>query len=134
MTALGCEGLTVTNHDWFARAACKGQDTDLFFVGPGEAIWEALVFCSRCTVRDECLRYAIDNQIPLGVWGGKSPRQRRNVAQCLADTSVPIPTPERILKLREAGWRVRWIARELGVSESTVAGVLARHRKQRNGL
>lgn len=132
MAGLSSEGLKVTSHEWFDRAACKGQGFDMFFVGPGEAIWEALVFCSRCEVRKECLDYAIDNQIDIGVWGGRSPRQRRS-GERLGD-EIPVPTPQKIIELRERGWRVRWIARELNVSESTVSGVLARHRKQRNGL
>lgn len=47
---------------------------------------EAKKYCNgtvdgmRCSVRAQCLAYAIENQINYGVWGGKTVRERRRRA------------------------------------------------------
>lgn len=35
--------------------------------------------CRACTVRVECLNYALDNGEKFGVWGGTSERERRKL-------------------------------------------------------
>lgn len=68
--------------EWMADAACKGLDPDLFVPpvakGPGgdNRYDEARAVCGRCTVRSECLEYAIVNRETFGVWGGTTPKQR----------------------------------------------------------
>jgi len=32
--------------------------------------------CKECPLVDKCLKYAIDNDERLGVWGGTTPRER----------------------------------------------------------
>lgn len=39
------------------RAACKGADPYLFDATFGEAVFDALSYCERCPVRDECFNY-----------------------------------------------------------------------------
>lgn len=67
--------------DWMRRAACKDADPDLFFrpvykwgTTPRDTgrVTQALEFCKVCEVRAECLDYAHDNNIRMGVWGGRS--------------------------------------------------------------
>jgi WhiB family redox-sensing transcriptional regulator len=67
------------DQEWRALAACKHQ-TKLFF--PAEEkktvkYSEALEICSSCPVVDECLDYAISYEMIHGIWGGKTPNQRR---------------------------------------------------------
>ncbi len=70
--------------DWHSRAACLGVDPDLFFpvgsTGPAlGALADAQRVCARCPVREDCLRWALDNDIDHGVWGGVGEDQRRSL-------------------------------------------------------
>lgn len=38
-------------------------------------------FCASCEVRDDCLEYALAENIDVGVWGGESARERRRMAR-----------------------------------------------------
>ncbi|MFB7030972.1 MULTISPECIES: WhiB family transcriptional regulator [unclassified Streptomyces] len=65
-------------------AACFGEDPELFFpVGEsGPALLqeeEAKGICRRCPLMDSCLQGALDRNETTGVWGGTSPRDRRNI-------------------------------------------------------
>jgi WhiB family transcriptional regulator, redox-sensing transcriptional regulator len=62
---------------WLDRARCRGTDPEQFFVRGVSQARPALRICDRCTVKEQCLRYAIDNEIDFGVWGGLTERQRR---------------------------------------------------------
>src|ERR1700731_657193 len=68
--------------DWRHEAACREVDPELFFPignsGPALLqIDEAKQVCRRCSVMDECLRWAIDSGQDAGVWGGMSEAERR---------------------------------------------------------
>jgi WhiB family transcriptional regulator, redox-sensing transcriptional regulator len=68
--------------DWRHAAACREVDPELFFPignsGPALLqIDEAKQVCHRCSVMDECLRWAIDSGQDAGVWGGMSEDERR---------------------------------------------------------
>lgn len=61
---------------WMDRAACAGHpNPEWWFPTQGERT-EAADICAGCRVRDECLDYAIENQIEEGCWGGLSARGR----------------------------------------------------------
>lgn len=36
----------------------------------------ARAICESCSVRQECLDYALKNRIPFGIWGAKTERER----------------------------------------------------------
>jgi WhiB family redox-sensing transcriptional regulator len=69
--------------EWRERAECIGSDPEIFVAARREGMgWspnEALEICSRCSVTQECLDYAITTRQNLGVWGGKTPGQRERV-------------------------------------------------------
>jgi WhiB family redox-sensing transcriptional regulator len=67
----------VSDIDWTDRARCRGTDPDQFFVRGAAQARRAVKICGRCPVSDQCLRYAVDNDIDFGVWGGLTERQRR---------------------------------------------------------
>jgi WhiB family redox-sensing transcriptional regulator len=69
---------------WVARAACIGEDPELFFpVGTGEpAVAQAEIakrVCAGCPVRDICLEWALQTCQDAGVWGGLDEEQRREI-------------------------------------------------------
>lgn len=67
--------------EWKADAACRGMDTNLFFPAKGDhrAMLHVRAICNGCTVREQCLDYAVQLGEKFGVWGGLSERQRRAV-------------------------------------------------------
>ncbi|TDQ54396.1 WhiB family transcriptional regulator [Actinorugispora endophytica] len=68
------------SHGWRRHGACTPDDDWLLFAAE-EAYRKkgAKRVCGPCPVRTECLAEALDNQIPAGVWGGMTTRQRREL-------------------------------------------------------
>jgi WhiB family transcriptional regulator, redox-sensing transcriptional regulator len=69
---------------WLDRARCLDEDPELFFpVGTTglalEQIEVAKAVCVRCSVRAECLQWALDTAQDAGVWGGLSEEERRAI-------------------------------------------------------
>jgi WhiB family transcriptional regulator, redox-sensing transcriptional regulator len=62
---------------WLDGARCRGMDPDRFFVRGVAQARPVIRVCERCPVKEPCLKYAIDNEITFGVWGGLTERQRR---------------------------------------------------------
>jgi WhiB family transcriptional regulator, redox-sensing transcriptional regulator len=72
--------VAVDNPDqWKLKSACRGVDPDLFFPDRGGSVREAKEVCRGCPVREECLRYALENGESFGIWGGTSERERRSL-------------------------------------------------------
>ena len=69
---------------WQERSACYGIDPDVFFPISEEEAGPALAFCSACTIRDECLSWALKNGERYGVWGGLTEQQRRRIIRQVA--------------------------------------------------
>ena len=55
-------------YDWKDRANCRDEDPFEFWAGKNE--YRAAAKCAECDVPNTCLRYALDNKAPYGVWGG----------------------------------------------------------------
>jgi WhiB family redox-sensing transcriptional regulator len=73
---------TAGTHSWQDLAACRAADPELFFpvseAGPALGqVARAKAVCATCSVRDECLDYALVTRQPHGVWGGTSEEDRR---------------------------------------------------------
>ena len=66
-------------HEWMNRALCAEVGFDPFFPAKGESPDGGLELCGSCEVTAECLRYALDNEINYGVWGGKMQSQRMRI-------------------------------------------------------
>lgn len=86
--------------EWTQRAACRDLDIALFFPkrndnkdrGDNYAP-EARAACAGCPVAAECLMYALNNNERHGLWGGKSPKQRRTIRRQLIANGTIVPTP-----------------------------------------
>jgi WhiB family redox-sensing transcriptional regulator len=71
-----------TSGDWRNKAACVTVDPELFFPvgssGPSiDQINKAKKVCARCSVRDQCLDYALETNQDSGIWGGLTEDERR---------------------------------------------------------
>ena len=70
---------------WQAKAACRGPHTALFFPPShferkdDKEIREsrAKAICAICSVRRECLDYALRIREPHGIWGGLNEIERK---------------------------------------------------------
>lgn len=64
------------------RGLCREVGSEFFFPeedkvsSGGETYTFARIICSGCPVSKECLEWAIRHE-EYGMWGGKSPRERR---------------------------------------------------------
>lgn len=69
----------LSDDDWRQLAACADVPTEVFFPerddGLGNAVAKAV--CATCVVRAPCRRYAEENNIDEGVWGGEGENVRR---------------------------------------------------------
>lgn len=75
--------LIVQPEPWVRYGSCRGVDPDLFFPERGASTKEAKEICRGCSVREECLDYALRNNEKFGVWGGMSERERRSIRRQL---------------------------------------------------
>lgn len=70
--------------DWRQRAACRGEDPELFFpvgtTGPAlDQVELAKAICRSCPVIAECLAAALAGGEDAGIWGGLTEDERRRV-------------------------------------------------------
>ena len=83
MSALATNlALSTADYSWRRYSLCRDTDPELFFpVGTtGQAlvqIDEAKRVCGECTVREECLQFALETNQDSGIWGGTSEEERR---------------------------------------------------------
>jgi WhiB family redox-sensing transcriptional regulator len=72
---------------WQIRAACRGPQASVFFPPPQferkdeklERERRAKEICVSCSVRKECLEYALRIKEPHGIWGGLNESERKNL-------------------------------------------------------
>jgi WhiB family redox-sensing transcriptional regulator len=73
-----------------ARGTCRFEPPSTFFPSDGVGVEAAKKLCETCTVKEQCLEYALENRIDHGVWGGTSERQRRRILKKRKIASVPL--------------------------------------------
>lgn len=113
---------------WRKKAACIGADIDFFFPEKTSPltnfqIASAKAICLRCTVKVECLKFAVENGITNGTYGGVSPKDRRTLTvDAITEDTVKLRLKKayRYLKtaLDEAPFAT--LARLMGESEEWV--------------
>lgn len=91
---------------WMADGVCRDYPTSMFFPrGEGRSarsggrdegvlssevrqqVQKAKAICSGCAVRVECLTYAVEQNEPDGIWGGRTTAERRRLRRRLAAAS-----------------------------------------------
>ena len=71
--------------EWEERASCASHDREKFFPPHGNAkAAPAKAVCDTCDVQAECLEYALEHDERFGIWGGKTPRERRKLQRPVA--------------------------------------------------
>lgn len=67
--------------DWMQSALCAQIGGDLWFPdqGDGAAAQKAKKVCAQCPVINTCLAYSLTNNELHGVWGGRSPEERKQL-------------------------------------------------------
>ena len=80
---------------WQDDALCAQTDPELFFPEKGGSTREAKRICRSCTVRAECLDYALAHDERFGIYGGFSERERRRLKRSGADLRDLLPLPGR---------------------------------------
>jgi WhiB family redox-sensing transcriptional regulator len=73
------EAPVLDERPWAVFSACREADPGVFFASSRDDERAALVVCATCTVRDECLDFAIETRERFGVWGGTTERQRKKL-------------------------------------------------------
>ena len=66
--------------DWVKRASCRDHPSATWFPQDAAEAKEAREICRQCSVRAECLDYALATRIDVGIWGGTSPGERVRIA------------------------------------------------------
>jgi WhiB family redox-sensing transcriptional regulator len=79
MPASPWNALTAAADGWRLDALCAETDPEAFFPEKGGSTREAKRVCSGCSVRAECLEFALANDERFGIWGGLSERERRRL-------------------------------------------------------
>lgn len=99
-------------YDWRDKASCSGADPELWFPKSGreEAADRAIRICNSCPVREQCLKFAVDNEIDFGIFGGVTARQRypgrakpRQYSTVEKTELQPCGTPAAALRHRRRG-------------------------------
>lgn len=73
--------------DWHGQAACIGEMGAIFYppMRPERRSVKnareqrAKAVCEGCSVREECLDYALENNERYGIWGGLTDAERRDL-------------------------------------------------------
>jgi WhiB family redox-sensing transcriptional regulator len=74
---------------WQVRASCRGPQAEVFFPPSRvERKEERLIreraaksICRTCTVKSECLDYALRIREPHGIWGGLNEAERKQILE-----------------------------------------------------
>lgn len=101
---------------WREHAACRGKATRMFFPEkecldgltlsqkqrkqarkdmtdptlPGNSLSQARLLCVKCPVRTECLKFAVENGLTYGMYGGIPSRDRRTMTVNNLDARIPM--------------------------------------------
>jgi WhiB family redox-sensing transcriptional regulator len=67
-----------TPQPWREKAKCLGMDNDIFFNSLGNNVEKAKKICRQCPVQRQCLEWASEEQVNHGIFGGRSPLERRH--------------------------------------------------------
>ncbi|GHD43003.1 WhiB family transcriptional regulator [Streptomyces galbus] len=84
-------GCPTTPPHWRDRAACIGEDPEIFFplsdgLAAGADARAAMAVCRRCPVLLDCRSWAVEHGEDDGIWGATTAAQRRALRRAGGDT------------------------------------------------
>jgi hypothetical protein len=109
----------MNDREWMADALCAETDPEAFFPAKGDPATAAKDICGGCTVREQCLEYALKHGHADGIWGGLTPRKRAELST-RGRTPVRDRYMGRIRELNAKGMTDTDIAKQLGIPRTTV--------------
>lgn len=71
------------DRSFMVRGNCNDLPPERMFGPSAPEIKAAKEICNNCVVKIPCLKYALENKIRYGVWGGASERERIKMQQAL---------------------------------------------------
>ena len=124
----------VPNLPLLPKASCKNYKfPDLFFpTGRAEekkVLPLAQAICAGCPERKECLDYALQEQIPYGIWAGTTPAMR-GITVKKEKSFLAKKRAEKIRNLSKLGRTSIEIARILNLSQGYVNVILKKNRSK----
>jgi WhiB family redox-sensing transcriptional regulator len=116
----------------FENAACAEiGDPDYFFpegkAEEAERLPNLRRICGACIERKECLAYAIKEEIPHGIWGGKTPSERGQALK----RDERRERNQRVIRLRDQGISTEEIARKVGIRVTQIYRIFTEANKAR---
>ena len=113
------------------EAACRDyQFPNVFFPESKKQEADCLPFvqsiCNGCIERKECLEFALEQQIPHGIWAGTTPEMRKQMKVKVKAPRIASNVAERVRELSDKGKSPRQIAGLLSVELSYVKLALSR--------
>lgn len=94
----GAEFTAPLREPWMDDALCAEVDPDVFFPEKGGSTRDAKKVCAACPVRAMCLDYALANKEYIGIWGGLSERERRQLRRSMPAQLTPLQQREQALR------------------------------------
>jgi WhiB family redox-sensing transcriptional regulator len=118
------------------EANCRDIDNpDIFFPVSKEDEANSLevtqIICGNCMNRKECLEFALNEQIPYGIWAGTSPAERKLLWPANYRAKGMQKVAHRIRELDQAGRSPKQIAEILNTQLNYVNKVLERAKTAR---
>ena len=92
-----------TTYEWKPLAQCLDIDSTIFIPtdlrgrSSHKKYLEAKQYCFECSVRTECLAYALVNKCEFGVFGGLIPEERKSLHNRL--------TVREIFRKKDSKWK-----------------------------
>lgn len=113
----------------FENAVCaEMEDKDFFFpdnrTNEAERLPELKALCRSCTHERECLEYALEKQIPYGIWGGKSAAERDFIAIQKEGSKALKGMAIEVNRLRIKGLSAIEIAAQIGTTSGYIRRIL----------
>lgn len=122
----------------FDSAKCAEiEDKDLFFpdnrTQQAERLHQLKAICASCIHEKECLKYALEKQIPDGIWGGSTPEDRNAIALNNGKRYALKGMALGIMQLHNKGISANEIAVRLQTSPGYVRRIIKKHTATEQG-